>query len=131
MKGLSKEEYEDCEGLTFLTWSQFDSPDNKGSGKIFMEREPVLILDEVIRRTRMTLDIRMGYATPKYARMMGLTSKSQHRTGKAILLRVLCPKKRWKLIYNLMELGVTHIGLGREEMYFDTDDLKQSSFNLI
>ena len=37
----------DCEGLSVLKWSMFDSPDKLGSGKYFMESEPVFILDEV------------------------------------------------------------------------------------
>ena len=39
----------DIEGLDYLQWSLFDSPDEKGSGYKFMEREPVYILDRIVK----------------------------------------------------------------------------------
>ena len=42
----------DTEGLTHLRWSMFDSPDSEGSGYLFMEREPVYILDVVCKMYR-------------------------------------------------------------------------------
>ena len=42
----------DIEGLDYLQWSLFDSPDEKGSGYKFMERQPVYILDRIVKRTR-------------------------------------------------------------------------------
>ena len=52
-----------CEGLTFLTWDMFDSPDLPNSGYKFMEREPVLLLDRIVKRTRITLNIILGYTS--------------------------------------------------------------------
>ena len=47
----------DEEGLTILKWSMFDSPDKLGSGKKFMESEPVWILDEVFPAANHCLQI--------------------------------------------------------------------------
>lgn len=115
------EEEKDCEGLMYLRWSQFDSPDSKGSGKKFMDRETVLLLDRVVHKTKMVLDIRTGYTTPKYASIMGLTTSDPHRIGKAVRIRILNPKKRMRLAKALIEEGVTRIALGREVLYYDTD----------
>jgi len=40
---------DNCEGLTYLTWDMFDSPDLPNSGYKFMEREPVIILDNIVK----------------------------------------------------------------------------------
>ena len=120
----------DCEGLLYLTWSQFDSPDSPGSGYRFMEREPVKILDTVIHRTKMVLNVTLGYVTPKTAKIMGLTTHDSHRIGKAIRVRVLNPKKRMKLVAALILLGVRRIALDRDIVYFDTDDQKPEWLSL-
>ena len=57
---------DNCEGLTFLTWDMFDSPDLPESGYKYMEREPVYILDEIIRKTRATIKVTLGYVTKPY-----------------------------------------------------------------
>jgi hypothetical protein len=127
---LSLEEMRNCEGLLFLTWDMFDSPDSKGSGYKFMEREPVLILDEVVRKTRMILTIEMGYVTKTYGDNQRLVSIDSHRVGKAIRIRIVGHSKRMKLVKALILEGVTRIALGRETVYFDTDDLKPDAFYL-
>lgn len=129
-KELSPEELRNCEGLLFLTWDKFDSPDSNGSGYKYMEREPVLILDEVIRKTRAHLDIEMGYVTKTYGDNKRLASIDSHRVGKAIRLRIVGHKKRMKIVKALIEEGVTRIALGRETLYFDTDELKPDAFYL-
>lgn len=129
-KELTPDELSDCEGLLFLRWSLFDSPDSKGSGKKFMEREPVLILDEVIRKTRMNLKIEMGYVTKTYGDYCRLVSIDSHRVGKAIRIRIVGHRKRMKLVKALIEEGVVRIAIGREVVYFDTDDLKPPAFYL-
>jgi hypothetical protein len=53
----------DCEGLSVLKWSMFDSPDKLGSGKYFMESEPVFILDEIFRKERLSGFILQGYVS--------------------------------------------------------------------
>ena len=115
------EEEKDCEGLTYLRWSQFDSPDSPGSGKRFMDRETVLLLDRVVHKTKMVLDIRAAYATPKYAELLGVTTKDPHRIGKAVRIRILSPKKRMRLVRALILEGVTRIALARDIVYYDTD----------
>ena len=118
------EENKNCEGLTYLTWSRFDSPDQPGSGYKYMEREPVLLLDEVVRKTRMSLKIEMGYVSPRYARILGLPTHDSHRIGKAVRLRVTSSKKRMRVVAALIKEGVTRIALTDETVYFDTDEQK-------
>ena len=127
---LTKEDIKNCEGLLYLTWDMFDSPDSPGSGYNFMEREPVIILDEVVKRTRRFLNIERAYLSKTMADKLGLPTNSSHRVGKAIQIRVVGPKKRMDIIKHLCSLGVTRIAVGRETIYFDTDSLKKDGFML-
>lgn len=108
----------------------FDSPDSPGSGYNFMEREPVVIFEEVVRRTRRKYKIERAYLSKNLADRMGLPTNSSHRVGKAIQIRVVGTKKRIDVISNLCMLGVTRIAVSRESIYFDTDGLKERAFML-
>lgn len=113
-------------GLNFLTWDMFDCPnyDGKGTGLKFMERKPVLILDEFVRRTGRNLTINRGYVGKHFANTNGLPSNSSHRVGLAVRVKCLNPKFRMELIAYLMEVGVRRISFDSKEVYFDTDPLK-------
>lgn len=124
----------DIEGLTYLKWSMFNSPEKgeEDSGYKFMDRKTVLILDQVVHDTKMVLDncIELAYATPFYADMKGLVSFSAHRVGKAVRFRIKDPKKRMRLIGGLCRQNVKRICVSREVVYFDTDDLQPEVFHL-
>jgi len=127
---MTKEEQQNCEGLTYLTWDMFDSPDAKGSGFRFMEREPVLILDAVVKKTQAVMNVELGYVSKPVADKMGLVSTDSHRVGKAVRLRCVGHKKRMVIIKALIEFGIERIAVNRETVYFDTDDLKYRAFYL-
>tara|TARA_R110001592_G_scaffold195506_1_gene443179 strand:- start:1330 stop:1710 length:381 start_codon:yes stop_codon:yes gene_type:complete len=117
-----------CEGLTFLTWDMFDSPDLPNSGYKFMEREPVLLLDRIVKRTRITLNIILGYTSKPYSDKLKLVRSNSHRVGKAVKIRCVGTKKRITLVRELVKEGVNRIGVSNEYVYFDTDDLKERAF---
>jgi len=127
---MSKEEELDREGLKVLRWSMFDSPDVKGSGYMFMEREPVVALDRAAHYHRYIPNVLLGYTSKVVADKMGLVSSDSHRIGRAIRIRCVGPKKRLKLIRSLMEQGVQRFAIDRDQVYFDTDDLKPPSIYL-
>lgn len=127
---MTKEEELDREGLKVLRWSMFDSPDKKGSGYMFMEREPVVALDRAAHRYEFKVNVIMGYMSKTAADKIPLVSTDSHRIGKAVRIRCVGHKKRLKLVRSLMEQGVQRFGLGREVVYFDTDDLKPPSIYL-
>jgi len=93
-----------------------------------MEREPVIILDEVVKRTRRFLNIERGYLSKAVADRMNLASNNPHRVGRAIQIRVVGQKKRMDIIKHLCLLGVTRIAVGKDILYFDTDGLKNDAF---
>ena len=119
----------DKEGLTILKWSMLDSPDKLGSGKYFMESEPVFILDEVLRKERINAFIMIGYVSKSYADKTALPSNSSHRVGKAIKVRCINKIKRFKIIKGLIQYGIERIQVSNEFIYFDTDNyLKEPLF---
>lgn len=120
----------DIEGLDYLQWSMFDSPDQIGSGYKFMERQPVYILDRIVKKTRRNFDILLGYSSPEYSKKILLPTNNSHRIGKAIKLRVLNHRKRMDLIRLLVLEGVTRIAVSKDTVYYDTDDLKERGLYL-
>lgn len=127
---MTKEEELDTDGLRVLRWSMFDSPDAKGSGYRFMEREPVVALDRAAHRHKYIPNIILGYTSKNVADKMGLTSNNSHRIGKAVRIRCVGHKKRIVLIRTLMEQGVQRFAVAKDYVYFDTDDLKHHAFYL-
>lgn len=127
---MSKEQEIDKEGLRVLRWSMFDSPDKKGSGYMFMEREPVVALDRAAHYHKYIPNVILGYTSKTVADKLGLVSDNAHRVGKAVRIRCVGSKKRLKLIRSLMEQGVQRFAVDRETVYFDTEDLKPPSFYL-
>lgn len=111
----------DTEGLKCLRWSMFDSPDAFGSGKRFMENEPVVILDRVFKKERLRGFIEIGYTSKPYADKLRLHSDSSHRVGKAVKFRCINPSYRMRIVKGLILYGVDRIHLHKESIYFDTD----------
>ena len=111
----------DCEGLKVLRWSMFDTPEKLGSGKMFMETEPVNILDNVFRDCRMVAYIELGYTSKPYADRLKLPAKSCHRFGTAVKFKCINSTKRFRFVRSLIQYGVQRIHLTNESIYFDTD----------
>lgn len=112
----------DREGLKILKWSMFDSPDKLGSGKMFMETEPVVILDNVFRDTRLTGYIELGYASKPYADRIALPSQSAHRVGMGVKFKCINKDQRMRLVRSLIQYGIERIHLFPRYIYFDTDN---------
>ena len=72
------------EKLNYLNWSDFDSPDVKGSGAMFMEYEPVAVLETMIYMNRnMSVDINRAFLSKTCADKLHLPSSDSHRLGKS------------------------------------------------
>ena len=117
----------DEEGLKVIKWSMLDSPDKLGSGKMFMETEPVIILDTVFFRERLKGAILLGYTSSDYANKIGVPENSEHRTGKAIKFRCINPSHRFRLVRGLIQYGVERIKLYDNSIYFDTENYLHKS----
>ena len=117
----------DEEGLKVLKWSMFDSPDSLGSGRKYMESDPVRILDLVFRKERLKGYIHLGYTSKPYADRIGLGLESEHRIGKAIKFRCINPSHRFRLVRGLIQYGIERITLYDQSIYFDTESYLKGS----
>ena len=107
----------------------FDSPDKLGSGKYFMESEPVFILDEIFRKERLSGFILQGYVSKNYGDRIAIPHNSGHRVGKSIKFKCINKIKRLKFIRGLIQYGIERIQVTNEWIYFDTDNyLKDPEF---
>ena len=138
MSLLHKPEYtfdydidDDKEGLSSLLWSQFMCKCGRcsvKSGKNYMERLPVYILDNISVDDRMRFDVELAYVCKAHADKLPLPTKDPHRVGLAIQVRILDKVKRLKLVRGLIIRGVTRIKVSDKSVYFDTDDLRTMMF---
>lgn len=121
---MSEAEANDREGLRHLRWSMFDSPDAPGSGWRYMERQPVLILDDICTEEvgRVSVKVDYAYLSKPMAEALSVPYSSPHLVGRAVRLRVTNPKARMKWVKHLVLRGVTRIGVGMEHVYFDTEN---------
>ena len=111
------------EGLKHLYWELFDSQDSVGSGFRFMEREPVLILDDIITEFQhYRPSIELGYTSKIFGDVLGLRDSSPYRVGKGIRLRIISSEKRMFIVKNLILRGVERIAVGDKFVEFDTDN---------
>lgn len=118
-------EKDDTEGLKYIRWSMFDCPYlGLGSGKRYMERLPVLLLDDVYREEATTFNVVKAYCSKKYADDNAIPTKSPYRVGLAVELRVTNKIKRFRVVRALIVRGVQHIAVSRDTVAFDIDDVK-------
>jgi len=117
----------DHEGLSVYRWSMLDSPDKLGSGKMFMESEPIFILDAVCRTERLFGYILVGYTSKPYADKIHLSTNSGHRVGKSIKFKCTDKIVRFKFVKGLIQYGITRIHIGKDFIYFDTDSYLKKS----
>ena len=123
---------DDEDGLDNVLWSQFSCRCGKchiNSGKTFMERLPVLILDAISREERMRIDVELAYVCEDAAyKTHFLPAKDSHRVGLGVTVRCTTLKKRMQIIRQLIYRGVSRIALYDKSIYFDCDDLKPMAF---
>ena len=111
------------EGLKQLYWELFDSRDAAGSAFRYMEREPVLILDDIcVEHYSYRPKIELGYTSKTVADLLGLPTISPYRTGRGIMIRVTNATARMFLVENLIIRGVKRIAVSDNSVEFDTDN---------
>ena len=125
-------EQDDKEGLQVLKWSMFDCPHlGLGSGKRYMERLPVMILDDICREERLTPNVLLGYVSKSYADRHSLPLRDSHRVGLAVKIKTRCSRVRFKYMRSLIVRGVSRIKINYDFIYFDVDDLQKMGLFVI
>tara|TARA_R110002012_G_scaffold140357_4_gene297887 strand:+ start:72 stop:509 length:438 start_codon:yes stop_codon:yes gene_type:complete len=121
------EENVNRDGLKKLYWELLNCPfsASKDSGYLFCEREPLLILDDIVNtRPMMRPIIIAGYASKRYAEFLGLKHHHPLKLGRGIRFRVTNSRQRFFWVSELILRGVTRIQIDERNKWvqFDTDN---------
>ena len=120
--------YEDME-FKYFNFSEFDSPDEPGSGEKYMSRNFIEILDKARAYSNVPFKITSGYRTLKYHKKLKdkgykTSIKSAHLKGLAVDIEIKDSSKRFKIINALMKFGVNRFGVGKNFIHVDVSKSK-------
>jgi len=118
----------DCVKMRYFTYTEFDSPDQVGSGKK-MHPDILEMLDEVRDKFDKPIRITSGYRTKKYneslsARGYKASPNSSHLKGLAVDIACSSSVDRYHLINCLLDVGFKRIGIANTFIHVDIDDEK-------
>lgn len=107
---------------------EFDSPDATGSGRM-MDPSFLRLLDEARDCAGIPFVITSGFRTVDYNRELiakGLPASrnSSHLLGLAADIEVTNSQDRFIIIDSLMEVGFTRLGIGKNFIHCDIDEMK-------
>ena len=108
----------------YFAWSEFDSPDQPGSGEKHMNLAFVSKLDEIRADAGIPFVITSGYRTPAHNAKVGGVADSSHMKGVAVDISAPTDGIRRKIAAAAIKHGVTRIGWGRSFIHLDMDSAK-------
>tara|TARA_R110000822_G_scaffold128628_1_gene264471 strand:+ start:1018 stop:1386 length:369 start_codon:yes stop_codon:yes gene_type:complete len=116
--------------MRFFNYTEFDSPDELGSGKQMSEK--ILdMLDLAREKFDKPIKITSGFRTEAYnidlkARGYKASSKSSHLKGLAVDIQCNNSKNRFELVDILLDVGFNRIGIANTFIHADIDQDKPS-----
>ncbi len=113
----------------YFKYSEFDSPDEAGSGERNMDREFLRLLDQARAISGVPFKINSGYRTKEYhddltARGLPTSPNSSHLKGCAADIHVSNNRVRYLIVRALMTVGLNRIGISRTFIHVDNDTTK-------
>tara|TARA_R100001086_G_scaffold200132_1_gene116424 strand:- start:1340 stop:1702 length:363 start_codon:yes stop_codon:yes gene_type:complete len=116
--------------LRYFEYSEFDSPDLPGSGKMYMDLVFLEILDQVRFMFCEPIYINSGYRTKKHNDSLPNSSPdSSHLKGLAVDIKCTNSRDRYTLINLFITHKVTRFGISKNFLHVDMD--KSKAQNLI
>ena len=116
--------------MRFFNYTEFDSPDELGSGKQMSEK--ILdMLDLAREKFDKPIKITSGFRTKAYnqdlkARGYKASSKSSHLKGLAVDIQCNNSKDRFEIVDILLDVGFNRIGIANTFIHADIDEDKPS-----
>jgi len=116
--------------MRYFNYTEFDSPDELGSGKQMSEKI-LEMLDLARAKFDKPIKITSGFRTEAYnkdlkARGYKASSKSSHLKGLAIDIHCNNSKDRFELVDILLDVGFNRIGIANTFIHADIDEDKPS-----
>lgn len=109
----------------YFRFEDFDCPSLPGSGYKYMDREFIEMLDEARDIAGIRFKILCGYRTSLQNKVhYKASTASSHLIGRAAHIECKNSKKRIKIVESLNMVGFRRIGLHRNYIHVDNDDLK-------
>jgi len=110
--------------LKFFNISEFDSPDEVGSGSK-MNRDFLIKLDSARGKAGILFKINSGYRTANHNdNVLGARVGSSHKKGLAVDISYNGSRERYLIVQSLMHVGINRIGIGKTFIHCDVDNLK-------
>ena len=109
--------------LKYFKLSEFDSPDEIGSGKK-MDKDFLLKLDQARDIAGIPFKINSGYRTQEWNMKVGGRFGSSHKKGLAADISYNGSRERYLLVNALMQVGISRIGIAKGFIHCDVDKQK-------
>lgn len=112
--------------MKWFNYSEFDSPDEPGSGN-YMDEEFLEMLDDARSRAAIPFVVTSGYRTEAHNFEVGGTQNSSHMKGCAADIACRGSRDRFIIVTALLEAGFDRIGIGEGFIHVDNDWEKPSN----
>ena len=109
--------------LTYFKLSEFDSPDEVGSG-YRMDKDFLRRLDTARGIAGIPFKINSGYRTAAHNTLGGGRVGSSHKKGLAVDIGYTGSRERYIILKALMEVGITRFGIAKTFIHCDVDNNK-------
>ena len=113
--------------LKYFTLSEFDSPDEPGSGSK-MDKDFLEKLDYARGNASIAFKITSGYRTPHWNdNVAGGRIGSSHKKGLAADIAYTGSRERYIIVKALMDVGINRLGIGKGFIHADVDKSKDTN----
>ena len=109
--------------LKYFKLSEFDSPDQVGSGKK-MNKKFLEKLDYARHNAGIPFKINSGYRTEARNTLGGGRVGSSHLKGLAVDIAYKGSRERYIILDSLLNVGITRVGIGKTFLHCDLDNSK-------
>ena len=109
--------------LKYFKLSEFDSPDEVGSGKK-MDSKFLEKLDYARHNAGIPFKINSGYRTEARNTLCGGRWGSSHKKGLAVDISYTGSRDRYLILNALMDVGITRFGIAKTYIHCDVDKQK-------
>lgn len=106
--------------LQYFTLSEFDSPDDPGSGSL-MDEHFLATLEEIRRICNFPFIINSGFRTIRHNIAVGGKPNSAHLRGLAADISITDSSKRFTILSVALYLGIKRIEIAKTWIHLDID----------